>query len=297
MQIKEEIKKICPQVKFNEPLAKHTSFRIGGPAEYFVEVRNRSELVNLLRIAKKYNLDIFVIGAGTNLLVKDKGVKGSVVKLSGEFKKIDFSGEKVKIGGGVLLPQLIKLCAQNNLGGIEFLAGIPGTVGGALVTNAGNPEKGIGSLVNHVELMTYAGKTKIMDKKNLDFFYRGSNIPEDAFILSAKMSLKKTNKDIIKQRISKQLKKRWLTQPRKPYQAGSIFKNPPGDYAGRLIEQANLKGLKYGNAYVSEKHANFIINQGKAKAKEVIYLIRKIKDTVKKKFGIKLELEIRIIGN
>jgi len=299
MSIKEEIKKICKDVKFNEPLAKHTSFRIGGPAEYFVEVRNRSELANLLKIAKKYNLDILVIGAGTNLLVKDKGIKGLVIKLGGEFKSAESvdSAEKVKVGGGVLLPQLIKFCIQNNLGGIEFLAGIPGTVGGALVMNAGTHLGEIGNRVKKVEIMNFSGKTRVLERREINFSYRKSNLPDKSIILSAELSLRKENKNFIRKRISEQLKRRFLCQPIGFYGAGCIFKNPPGRHAGELIEKAGLKGLSYGGAYISEKHANFIINQGKAKAKEVIYLIRKIKDTVKKKFGIKLELEIRIIGN
>lgn len=294
--IKTEIKKICPQVKFNEPLAKYTSFRIGGPAEYFVELKNRSELVNLLKVARKYNLKVFPFGAGTNLLIKNKRVKGLVIKLNGEFKKIEISGEKVKVGGGVLLPKLIKLCAKNNLGGIEFLAGIPGTVGGALVMNAGNPEGGIGDLVERVEVMSPAGEIKTLQKKDLHFSYRSSNLPAGSFILSCLLKLKKSKKDVIMKIIKEQLRKRWEKQPRE-LSAGSIFKNPPGDYAGRLIEQAGLKGLESGDAYISEKHANFIINQGKAKAKDVLYLIKKTKETVRKKFGVQLELEIKILGN
>jgi len=304
MSILKEIKKICKDVKFDEPLAKHTSFKIGGPAEYFVEVGNRSELANLLRIVKKYNLSVFPLGAGTNVLVKDRGIRGLVIRLLGDFRKIRFKNHSVFVGAGVSLPQLLKVSAQHNLGGIEFLAGIPGTVGGALITNAGNPEKGIGDLVNRVEIMTYTGETKVLQKKDLKFIYRGSNLPENAFILSAEMDLKKSNKEIIKEKISEQLKKRWATQPREPYQAGSIFKNPPAESAGgcrttagRLIEKAGLKGVKYGGAYISEKHANFIINRGRAKAKDVIYLVRKIKDKVKEKFGINLELEIKIVGD
>lgn len=293
--IKTEIEKICLQVKFNEPLAEYTSFRIGGPAEYFIEIENKNELVNLLKVARKYNLKVFPFGAGTNLLIKDKRVKGLVIKLNGEFKKIGISGEKVKVGAGVLLPQLIKQCARNNLGGMEFLAGIPGTVGGALVMNAGNPEEGIGDLVERVEVMSPAGEIKTLQKKDLHFSYRSSNLPAGSFILSCWLKLKKSKKDVIMKIIKEQLRKRWEKQPR-GLSAGSIFKNPPGDYAGRLIEQAGLKGLKYGDAYISEKHANFIINRGKAKAKDALYLIRKIKSKVKEKFGVDLELEIKIVG-
>lgn len=294
--IKEEIKKICKDVKFDEPLSKHTSFRIGGPAEYFVEVKNKSELVNLLKIARKYNLHIFLLGAGTNLLVKDLGIKGMVIRLLGDFKKIKFGNNSVSVGAGVNLPQLLKVSAQHNLGGMEFLAGIPGTVGGALVMNAGTHLGEIGDWVRRVEIMDLSGKTRVLERREINFFYRGSNLPENVFILSAEMDLKKIDKDVIEAKIKEKLKRRWATQPREPYQAGSIFKNPSGDYAGRLIEKAGLKGVKYGGAYISEKHGNFIINNGRAKAKDVIYLVRKIKRTVKEKFGIDLELEIKIIG-
>lgn len=296
MNIREEIKKICKDVKFDEPLSKHTSFRIGGPAEYFVEVKNKSELVNLLKIARKYNLHIFLLGGGTNLLVKDRGIKGMVIKLLGDFKKIKFGNNSVSVGAGVNLPQLLKVSAQHNLGGMEFLAGIPGTVGGALVMNAGTHLGEIGDWVRRVEIMDLSGKTRVLGRREINFFYRGSNLPENVFILSAEMDLKKIDKDVIEAKIKEKLKRRWATQPREPYQAGSIFKNPSGDYAGRLIEKAGLKGVKYGGAYISEKHGNFIINNGRAKAKDVIYLVRKIKRTVKEKFGIDLELEIKIIG-
>ncbi len=294
--IKTEIKKICADVKFNEPLSKHTSLRIGGPAKYFVEVKKKSELVNLLKIAKKYNWKVFLLGAGTNLLVKDRRVKGLIIKLGGEFKKIKFSDKKVKVGAGVILPQLIKYCAENNLGGIEFLAGIPGTVGGALVMNAGNPKEGIGNLVDSVEIMKRNGKIQILKKKELHFSYRNSNFPVGSLILSCWLKLKNSKKDTIIKIIKIQLRKRWEKQPR-GLSAGSVFKNPRGDYTGRLIEKADLKGVKYGDAYISEKHGNFIINRGNAKAKDVLYLIRKIKKRVKKKFGVKLKLEIKIVGN
>lgn len=296
MRVKEEIKRICRDVKFDEPLSKHTSFRIGGPAKYFVEVRNRSELANLLKIAKKYNLNIFVIGAGTNLLVKDKGIKGLVIKLSGEFKKIDISGEKVKVGGGVLLPQLLKFCARNGLGGVEFLAGIPGTVGGAIMMNAGNPEIGIGNLVDRVEIMTRTGKEQFLKRKDLRFSYRRSSFPDGCIILSAELVLKKMPEDTIMKKVKQNIRKRREMQPTDPCQAGSIFKNPKNNFAGRLIELAGLKGLSHGDAYVSGKHANFIVNRGRAKARDVLYLIRKIKNIVKGKFGIELELEIKIVG-
>lgn len=300
--IKTEIKKICRDVKFNEPLAKHTSFRIGGPAEYFVEVKKRSELANLLKIAKKYNLKVFPLGAGTNLLVKDRGIRGLVIKLSGDFRKIQFKNHSVFVGAGVGLPRLLKVSAEHNLGGIEFLAGIPGTVGGALVMNAGNSKEGISNLVDSVEIMKQNGKIQILKKKKLHFSYRRSNFPKGSLILSCWLRLKKSKKKTIIKIVKKELKKRWEKQPR-GYSAGSIFKNPRADYAGgcrttagRLIEEAGLKGVKYGDAYISKKHANFILNQGEAKAKDVLCLIRKIKNTVKEKFGVKLKLEIEIVG-
>lgn len=301
--IKTEIKKICKDVKFNESLAKHTSFRIGGPAEYFVEVANKSELANLLKIAKKYSLNIYLLGAGTNLLVKDRGIRGLVIRLLGDFRKIQFKNRLVFVGAGVGLPQLLKVSAEHNLGGIEFLAGIPGTVGGALVMNAGNPKEGIGDLVDSVEIMKPNGKIQILEKKDLHFSYRKSNFPKNSFLLSCWLRLKKSKKETIIKVVKERLKERWEKQPR-GYSAGSVFKNPPADSAGScrttaggLIEKAGLKGVKYGGAYISEKHANFILNRGNAKAKDVLYLIRKIKNTVKNKFGVDLDLEIKIIGN
>ncbi len=303
MRLREEIRKIYPQVKFNEQLAKHTSLRIGGPAEYFVEIANKSELANLLKIAKRYNLEVFLLGAGTNLLVKDQGIRRLVIRLLGDFKKIELRDRSIFAGAGVGLPQLLKVSAEHNLGGMEFLAGIPGTVGGALVMNAGNPKEGIGKLVDSVEIMKSNGKIQILKKKDLHFSYRKSVFPKNSILLSCRLRLKKSKKETIIKVIRENSKERWEKQPR-GYSAGSIFKNPPGDYAGgcgttagRLIEKAGLKGLRYGDAYISEKHANFILNRGKAKAKDILYLINKIKKRVKNKFGIDLELEIKIVGN
>lgn len=293
------------QAKFNEPLAEHTTFKIGGPAEFWVEPQDTAELNSLIKAAKNKNIPIFVIGAGSNILCVDSGIKGIVISLNSDyFKKIEAKKDNVLCGAGVRLASLVEKAHALALGGIEFLSGIPGTVGGALTMNAGISEsvregkkirkiRSIGDMVEEVSVMDYAGNIMTLKRKELDFSYRRSNL-SDYVILDANFKLFKKDKKEIKNEINKYLDYRKRTQDMSSPSAGCIFKNPPQESSGRLIDLCGLKGKSIGDAFISLKHANFILNKGSAKAEDILGLISLVKKEVKNRFGIELDTEIKI---
>lgn len=289
----QELKKIVPDLKLNEPLAKHTTFHLGGEADFFAQIGNIVQLQKVLD-AIEGKIPIFILGAGSNVLVTEKGWTGIVIRLTGEFNKLTIEANEVTVGAGISLPVFLKKLAEAGLEGLEFLAGIPGTVGGAIAMNAGLKKEWIGRYVEELEISNFAGQRKILAQKDLSFAYRQSNL-EGKIALFAKFRLKKNRKDVIIQNIKKYLAMRRETQPQGGWQMGSIFKNPPGDFAGRLIEEAGFKGCRLGGIKVSEKHANFLINQGRGKAKDFLNLVKKIRTSVKRKFGVNLDLEIKIL--
>lgn len=276
------------------PLAKYTTFRIGGPADIFAQPRDVKELKCLLKEFRKRRISIFLMGLGSNLLVSDKGVRGAVIRLcKAPFKKITIRGKIMECGSGALLSQVIFRARNADLSGHEFLSGIPGTLGGALAMNAGAWGKSIKDLVESVTIMDYNGKIKVLKKNRLKFSYRRSNLAK-YIILSARLKLNKSKKEIIARELAYFLKKRRFLQELSLASAGCIFKNPKKQSAGKLIDSCGLKGKKAGRALISEKHANFIVNTGNAKAKEVLSLISLIKKEIKKKYGIELKPEIKI---
>jgi UDP-N-acetylmuramate dehydrogenase len=291
----EALRKIVPVAKADEPLARHTTYNIGGPADFYVEVKTAGQLRDLFLWTKKEGLALFPIGAGSNLLVSDKGLRGVVVRLRGEFEEVSFEGESVTAGAGVTLPWLAKYCAEKSLTGAEPFVGVPGTVGGALMTNAGTPEGDIGSLVEDVHILDEAGRALTLPRDSLKFAYRKSNL-HGKFVLKARLKLRPGNRNDIIAATQLQLDRRAKTQPLGTYNVGSIFKNPPGDHAARLVEAAGLKGFKLGGAQVSPRHANFIVNAEKATARDVRQLIEKIRQTVLEKSGVKLETEVWLVG-
>ncbi|HAM39717.1 MAG: UDP-N-acetylenolpyruvoylglucosamine reductase [Elusimicrobia bacterium RIFOXYC2_FULL_34_12] len=281
----------------NESMSRHTTFRIGGCCDLYVEVKTVDELKNLIKYIRKKRIPYFILGAGSNLLVKDNGIKGIVIKLAGDFSKVefDFKRKVVKAGSSCSLQGLIKKCRDNSLGGMEFLAGIPGTVGGAVVMNAGTTQGNIGSIVKSAALMDDKGKISLIDKSRLKFSYRSSNIKEKGIVLFVELMLKKMNKSNIMKNSDEVKMYRAKTQPIGEFNAGCIFKNPAGDFAARLIDDAGLKGISVGGAVVSNKHANYINNSGNASANDVLRLISKIRKKVKEKYNKKLELEIKVV--
>lgn len=292
-----EIKKILPEIKTNIPLKKYTTFKIGGPARYFYITKTKKDLIKAILVAKKFKLPFFILGKGGNLLVSDKGYNGIVIKIQNT--KYEIQNKKIKSEAGVMLGKLINAATEVGLSGLEWAIGIPGTIGGAIYGNAGAFGKSIGDLVKEVEVFDLKEeKIKIFKKKNCHFDYRESIFKKNKnlIILSAIFQLKKRNKKEIREKIKKYLNYRRETQPLELPSAGSIFKNPQGFSAGKLIEKCGLKGKRIGNVKISEKHANFILNLGNGKAKDVKKLIELIKKKVKERFKIKLEEEIQYLG-
>ena len=297
--IKNECKKIRIDsiIKYDEPLKNHTSIRIGGPADVFCSPGNIEDLKKVVSISKEYNIPFWVLGNGTNLLILDNGIRGLVINLNKGFKKIIFSDKIVKVGAGVSLVYLSKIALNRELSGLEFACNIPGTLGGAIINNAGFKGNFIADVVQNVTFLTGENKIERTSKSNLNFNYRESNLKgKSVIILEATLQLKKGNKEEIESKIKENIKIRETKQPLHKLNAGSIFKNPPGYYAGELIEKVGAKGLSRGKAEVSTRHANFIINNGGASARDILYLIEEIEKRVKKNFGIKLEREIEILG-
>jgi len=281
------------RVKLNEPLAKHTTFKIGGPADLFYEAKTTKELIKVIKLIKKLRIPYFVLGGGSNILVADEGFRGIVIKMSNV--KCQMSNGKIIAGAGVSLGELLKLAAKNSLAGLEFAAGIPGTVGGAVRGNAGAWQQAIGDKVVGVKVLTPTGRIKWLKAADCQFSYRQSRFKKTKeIILEVELKLEKGDKKEIEAKIRENLAKR-ASQPTQP-SAGCIFVNPKPLSAGKLIEKCKLKGRQIGEAQISSQHANFIVNLGRAKAQEVIKLIKLIKKKVKEKFGIDLKEEICFVG-
>jgi UDP-N-acetylmuramate dehydrogenase len=288
------LKEASVEVRRDEPMDRHTSLKVGGPAEVMAFPRQVEMLQKVLQSAKTVKSPIFFLGGGTNLLVKDGGIGGLVIKLS-RFNQIKQDGERIYVEAGVPCPRLILFGLEKGLSGIEFAYGIPGTIGGVIMMNAGTPDGEIAKVVERVKVMTLTGEILEIERDEIKFGYRSSRLPPGV-ILGGWLKLKNAKTGEIRERINRYMKRRNATQPIHLPNAGSIFKNPPGDHAGRLIETAGLKGMRIGDAQISDKHANFIVNRGKATAHDVLDLIKLIGRTVEDQTGITLELEIRIVG-
>jgi len=284
-------------VKYDEPLKNHTSLRIGGPADVFCSPNNIEDLKKVVSISREYNIPFRVIGNGTNLLILDSGIRGLVINLNKGFKKIEFSDKIIKVGAGVSLVYLSKIVSNKELSGLEFVCNVPGFLGGAIINNASFKGNCMADVVQSVTFLTRENKIGRTFKSNLNFNYRECNLKgKPVVILEATLLLKKGNKEEIESKIKQNIEIRKTKQPLNKFSAGSIFKNPPGYYAGELAEKVGAKGLSRGKAQVSSKHANFIINKGGASAEDILYLIEEIEKRVKKNIGIKLEREIEILG-
>jgi len=287
-------RKLKGRVRLREPLKNHTTFKIGGAARFFVEPKDADDLKLLLGLARKNNLPLRIIGRGSNLLIGDKGIKGIVVRLNAPyFKKLSYENNRFKAGSAALLSDIVLFCGKHSLAGAEFLTGIPGTAGGALAMNAGMAKRGIGDLLEEATVMDYSGNIKTLKKKDIKFGYRKSSLSK-YIILGVVMKLKRGNNNEINAKIKRYMNYRKLTQDLSKPSAGCVFKNPPGDSAGRLIDLCGLKGKRIKGACVSRKHANFILNLGKASAKDVCKLMGFVKKKVSSKFDIDLTPEIKI---
>ncbi len=289
---------VTGQIFFNEPMTKHTTFGIGGPVSVYVYPKDKQELINILQTAHKENIQVFFMGSGTNLLVSDSGFDGIVISLSKSFKNLNISNSfLITSGSGVMLGHLVKEAIKMGIGGLEGLIGVPGTVGGALVMNAGAFGREISNYFVSATVITYLGEEKTYTKNDIKFDYRHSTFSSDEIIVETCFQCKPGDPADIQQAREKSSMKRKQSQPLRFRSAGSIFKNPiDGPAAGYLIDQAGLKGCRKGDAEISKKHANFIINHGTATASDVIFLIKKIQRKVKEKFEILLKLEIKLLG-
>ena len=281
----------------NEPMAKHTSYGIGGPAQAYITPADENDLKQILIFAKDYGINTFFAGSGSNLLVADEGFEGIVITLGKSFTKLGIDGNKMEAQVGVMLGKIVKETIKRNLTGMESMIGVPGTLGGALIMNAGAFGGEISNCLDIIKVMLINGETKIYQKNDIVFSYRNSTFPKDEILLSATFTLNEKPANEIQYDRAKASKGRKDTQPLRFRSAGSVFKNPKPDLAaGYLIDQAGLKGSRIGDAEISTKHANFFINHGKAKAKDIVDLILLAKKTVLEKFDVNLELEIRTLG-
>lgn len=279
----------------NESMKKHTSFKIGGNADVFIKIKTVEELLWALKISKENNIDVTVIGNGTNLLVKDKGIRGIVLKL--ELSNIEEIENGFIVEAGVPLITISILAQKRGLTGLEFASGIPGTIGGAVKMNAGAYGGQMQDIVTETTYINENFEIKILKKENHKFAYRETVFNRNNWIvISTKIFLKPENANIIKEKMEMYSNKRKQGQPLNFPNAGSIFKRGEDFYTAELIDKCDLKGYNIGDAIVSEKHAGFIVNKGNATAEDVIKLIDYIKRQVKKKFGKDIELEIKIIG-
>jgi UDP-N-acetylmuramate dehydrogenase len=278
-------------------MAPYTTLRVGGKAEALCAVKNLVQLKELLSFAAKESLPCLVVGKGSNLLVKDSGLRGLALLLKGELEEVEEKDGTIHAGGGLALSELVRFSQKKGLAGLEFLAGIPGTVGGAAAMNAGAWGKSTGDVVAAVEILTSDGQRKAMKRSELRFGYRTSALPAGSVVVKAQFEATPDRPEAVGQRIHDYLERRKAGQPLEYPSAGSVFKNPPQDYAGRLIERAGLKGKRVGGAMISEKHANVIVNAGGATAGDILTLIEMARRTVKEQSGVELEFEIRVVGD
>jgi UDP-N-acetylmuramate dehydrogenase len=298
MEFGEELEKmVSGTCLLNEPMSRHTSYGIGGPAGAYITPSDRGDLRRILHFADKQNIPIFFIGSGSNLLVADEGINGIVITLIKSFNKLEIKGCHIYAETGVMLGHMVKHSIKQKLTGLETMIGVPGTLGGALIMNAGAFGSEISNCLKNVDVMTLMGEIKQYSIKDIDFNYRHSSFKKDEIIMSANFILKKVTKQEIMIKRAKASAGRKETQPLRFRSAGSLFKNPKKDVAaGYLIDKAGLKGTHRGDAEISEKHANFFVNHGKANAEDIVFLIRLARKTVEKKFGINLELEVKTLG-
>lgn len=289
-------KNTLAEVAINEPLSKHTTYGIGGPAEIMVFPENKTDLIQIIRTARKMNQPVSILGSGSNILISDNGIKGVVISLKNTLKLIEIENQKLYAECGSMLGRIVKQAVKHNLIGLENLNGVPGTLGGALVMNAGAWGGEISENLVQVELIDEDGKLKYLQKNEINFSYRQSSFNKKDILLSAEFLLKKADKEIINKNFVEAQTGRKSTQPLNKRSAGSLFKNPKGHSAGKLIDEAGLKGFSIGQAKISDKHANFFINEGNASSKDMLQLIKKAHQTVKEKFNINLELEVKLMG-
>lgn len=288
-------------VKKDEPMSQHTTFRIGGPADIFIEASDIKELINIIRYLQKEKCRYFVIGNGSNLLVDDKGYRGVIVSTKGNDNvRIYKEGDKnfVDAGAGILLSKLASITAQNGFAGFEFAGGIPGTLGGAVAMNAGAYGGEIKDVIESVRVITSSGDIITLKKDELEMSYRSSIVQkEQMIVLDALFAFENGDRQQIEAKMKELNEQRRSKQPLEYGSAGSTFKRPEGYFAGKLIQDAGLKGYRCGDIMVSEKHSGFVVNVGNGTFEQAMSVIAHVRDEVMKSFGVNLELEVKILSN
>jgi len=284
------------EILLDEPLSEHTTYKIGGPADYFLYPKDLEDLMAITEFCHREGIQRFVIGKGSNILVADAGFRGIVIDLSRTFTQLTNKQNMIVAGSGVLLWDMLKYCTERGLSGFEPLMGIPGQLGGCLMINAGAFGVEIGDRLQSLRMLDGLGALEKRQRDEIQMGYRYTDLPGDAIIIEAQFSFKEGNPMEMEMMQNQFLKRRRDKQPLSLPSAGSVFKRPKGDYAGRLIEETGCKGLRIGDAMVSKKHANFIVNTQFASAEDVRRVIYEVGERVLQRFGVELELEIHLIG-
>ena len=298
-QFEQELEELLPQdqIRKEEPMSRHTTFRVGGAAEYFV-TPSIEQVSDVVALCRRFELPLTVIGNGSNLLVSDAGLRGVVLefgKAASGIRLLD--GEDLAVKAGTLLSETAAFAEKNGLSGMEFAAGIPGTVGGAVVMNAGAYGGEMKDILSGVRVLTKQGEIKVRPADELDLSYRHSRMmDEEELVLEARLNLTQGSGVVIRAKMEELRKKRIEKQPLEYPSAGSTFKRPEGYFAGKLIEEAGLRGFRIGDAQVSEKHCGFVINRGAASAAQIMELMQHVQERVKESSGVDLEPEVRLLG-
>lgn len=301
-RVKESLQRLfAGRIRFDEPLRSHTSFRIGGPADAWVEASSTDEVWQLQQLAAEASLPLAVMGTGTNVLVSDLGVRGIVLKLGVALATLSWREEdgraQVRVGAAAPFKKLVTEAARRGYGGLEFAEGIPGSVGGGLLMNAGAFGGEISNVVEGVVVADPAVGERWLGRSELRFSYRRFDLPSRLIVTHVDFGLPRASRDTVRARMADAKGRREANQPLGMPNAGSIFKNPPGDHAGRLIEAVGMKGRRVGDAMVSDRHANFIVNVGQATAADVRQLMREISDVVWQVRSVRLVPEIKLVGD
>ena len=283
-------------ILLDEPMSKHTSYGIGGPASAYIIPENKTDLKSILKFAKKNNIPAYFVGSGSNLLVSDNGINGIVITLGKSFKKLEINKNKVFAETGVMLGKMVKECVGRNLSGLESLIGVPGTIGGALIMNAGAFGGEISNYLKCVSAITMSGDEKKYNQNDIKFNYRNSSFSDNEILVDANFEFIESDLETVSKNKLKASGGRKSSQPLRFRSAGSVFKNPEEGAAGYFIDKAGLKGTRSGDAEISSIHANFFVNHGTAKASDIVKLIKIARKEVYQKFGIMLQLEIKTLG-
>ena len=285
-------------ILLEEPMHKHTTFRVGGPAEVFVTVENKEQLEKIIKYLNLVERPYFILGNGSNLLVGDKGYRGVIIRLGGEFNTLKTEGTLLTAGASVLLSAASRAAMENGLTGMEFASGIPGSIGGGVKMNAGAYDGEMRQIVESVQVMYKDGSILDLDNETMEFGYRNSVIKNRPYVvLQVSLRLQPGNREEILARMNELAARRKEKQPLEFASAGSTFKRPEGYFAGKLIMDSGLRGARIGGAQISEKHCGFVINDGTATAADIAELIQEVSETVKEKFGVTLEPEVILLGD